>query len=117
MEHKLFTKPKQQLLQTKVNTRRLSQVFDVSLQHDMVVVVHNPADESCTAEGISRYFIQHNSKQNHVSSLATVAIERIFPQTGWNLRGLLRRTDSVLLRRLHLLAGEPLHSASSPRSR
>lgn len=39
------------------------------------------------------------------------------PQTGWNLRGLLRRTDSVLLRSLHLLAGEPLHSASSPRCR
>lgn len=34
-----------------------------------------------------------------------------------NLRGLCFRTDSVLLRSLHLLAGDPLHSASSPRCR
>lgn len=38
-------------------------------------------------------------------------------QAGCHLRGLFRFTDSVLLRILHLLAGDPLHSASSPRCR
>lgn len=46
-------------------------------------------------------------KQSHVHTFTTVAY--------WHSRGLCRLTDSVLRRSLHLLAGEPLHSASSPR--
>lgn len=38
-------------------------------------------------------------------------------RTDCHLRGLFRLIDSVRLRSLHLLAGEPLHSASSPRCR
>lgn len=52
------------------------------------------------------------TKQN----ILTSAKKCVSPyNTGWHLRGLLRRTDSVLRRILHLLAGEPLHSTSSPR--
>lgn len=75
----------------------------LSLQH--CTIVQTPAGWYC----IYPAHVWHKWQQiqkNHVRTKKKI-----------NLRGLCFRTDSVLLRSLHLLAGDPLHSASSPRCR